>query len=126
MAKVFLDANIFLDAVQRSQEKGILDSLKGNIVYISTLTFHIYCYLCKLKMPSSEAIALLDKFQLAGFSEEILTRALQGPTADFEDNVQLHCAVEADCDLFLSSDQKLLSLGIFGKTKITSFVEQAS
>jgi hypothetical protein len=42
----------------------------------------------------------IDKFQLVDISEDIVIRALQGPTPDFEDNVQLHSAANAECNLF--------------------------
>lgn len=45
---------------------------------------------------------------------------LSGPTVDFEDNVQLHSAAEAECEIFLTEDKKLLKLGFFGKTHVVS------
>ena len=53
-------------------------------------------------------------------TEYILDKALQGPTKDLEDNIQLHSAAEADCDFFITRDRQLLALGYFGKTKITN------
>ena len=39
---------------------------------------------------------------------------------DFEDNVQLHCAAQANCDFFLTRDEKMLKLGFFGKVRLKS------
>lgn len=52
------------------------------------------------------------------FSEDILDKALDGPSADLEDNIQLHSAAEAEADLFLTNDEGLLNLKFFGKTEI--------
>ena len=118
MARVFLDTNYFIDAIHRRPEKQILESLRDNVIYTSSLSFHIYCYVYKIKIPNKKVLAQKDKFQLVDFSEYILEKALNGPTSDFEDNVQLHSAAEAECDLLLTNDKQLLNLKFFGKTKI--------
>jgi predicted nucleic acid-binding protein len=94
MAKIFLDANYFIDALHRKPEKEILESLENNIVYISPLSIHIFSYIFKINMLDKNILAQIDKFQLVDLSDAIVTRALQGPTTDFEDNVQLHSAVD--------------------------------
>lgn len=118
MAKIFLDANYFIDAIHRKPEEAILDSLKNDDIYISPLSFHIYCYIAKIKLPDKRILIQKAQFQIVEFSEDILDRALEGPTADFEDNVQLHSAAEVDCDVFLTADKKLLDMKFFGKVKI--------
>lgn len=120
MAKVFLDTNIFIDAIHRAPEKQILDTLESNIIYVSTLSFHIYCYAFKIKIPDQRVIAQREKFQTVEFSEKILEKALNGPTDDLEDNIQLHSGSEVECDIFLTEDRKLLNMKFFGKTKIAS------
>lgn len=123
MAKVFLDTNYFIDAIHRKPEKDILDSLQEFSVVLSTLSFHIYCYALKVKIPSKELNDQKDKFSFVNFSEEILDMALQGPTNDLEDNVQLHSAAEAEADYFLTSDKDLLQLKFFGKVKVVADLE---
>lgn len=118
MAKVFLDTNYFIDAIHRHPEKHILEDLEGHIAYISPLSFHIYCYIYKIAIPNKKTLLQKGKFQLVDFSEKILERALNGPTSDFEDNVQLHSAAEADCNAFLTEDKKIKDLKFFGKVKI--------
>ncbi len=120
MAKVFLDTNYFIDAIHRKPEKQILESLEGCLVCVSTLSFHIYCYIYKIKIPDEKVLSQRVNFQCTSLSRGVLDKALNGPTSDFEDNVQLHSAVEANCDLFLTSDQKLLKLKVFGKVKLVS------
>ncbi len=118
MAKVFLDVNYFIDAVHRKPEKKILESLENNIIYLSPLTIHIFCYTFKLKMPNNIVKKQIEKFQFVEFSDNIVERALDGPTNDFEDNVQLHSAAEAECDIFLTADKKLLDIKFFGKVRV--------
>lgn len=120
MAKVFLDTNYFIDAIHRAPEKEILKRLEGSIVYLSILSFHIYCYIFKIKIPNKKVALQKEKFQLVDFSFDILDKALNGPTSDLEDNIQLHSAAEAECDTFLTDDRKLLNMKFFGKTKIAN------
>jgi len=118
MAKIFLDTNYFIDAIYRRPEKKILETLEGYSVYISTLSIHIYCYVYNIKIPNSGVAEQIGKFQVVDFSEIVLNRSLVGPTGDFEDNVQLHSAAEADCNVFLTNDKKIKALKYFGKIKI--------
>lgn len=120
MAKVYLDTNYFIDAVHRKPELFLLDSLEKNVVCISILSVHIYCYSYKIKIPDSRLVRQLEKFQLIFLTEEISEKALTGPTSDLEDNIQLHSAADADCDIFLTADTKLLKMKFFGKAKIAS------
>ena len=123
MAKVFLDTNYFIDAIHRKPEEEILESLENHTIYTSTLSFHIYCYAYKIKIPDDRVIMQKEKFQMVDYSESILDKALENPTKDLEDNIQLHSASEAECDLFLTEDKKLLNMKFFGKCKIIS-IEQ--
>ncbi len=120
MAKIFLDTNYFIDAVHRKPEKQILESLENHIIFISPLSFHIYCYVYKIKIPDEKVYTQSEMFQMVEFSENILDKSLLGPTNDFEDNVQLHSAAEADCDVFLTGDKRLLDMKFFGKVRITN------
>lgn len=118
MAKIFLDTNYFIDAVERRPEKAILEALLGHTSFISPLSIAVYCYLYKIKVPNKQLSAQLKEFQIVDISYNINEKSLLGPSQDFEDNIQLHSAAEADCDFFLTFDQKLLKMKFFGKTKI--------
>lgn len=119
MAKVFLDTNYLIDAVHRKPEKPILVSLKNHAIYASPLSFHIYCYIFKIKIPNENINTQRNKFIIVDLSDDILTKAINGPTSDLEDNIQLHCAAEVPCDYFLTNDENLLKMKFFGKTRIT-------
>ena len=117
MAKVFLDTNFFIDLIERRRNIKI-EALKGNYLYISALSIPIYCYVYKIEPPDKKLTAFLKFFNIIELNKIILEKALEGPTKDLEDNIQLHSAVEKDCDFFLTLDKKLLSLKYFGKMKI--------
>lgn len=120
MTRIFLDTNYFIDAIHRKPEKEVLSSLQNSIVYISPLSIHIYCYLFKLKIPNTIVSSQIEKFQVIELSEYIVKRSLEGPTIDFEDNIQLHSAAETECDMFLTEDKKLVGMKFFGKMKLSS------
>ena len=117
MAKVFLDANYFIGLVNRTPETevNILDDQRG---YISALSCHILCYVNKIKIPDKKIQSFAQDFFIISLSDLIIQNAFDGPTIDLEDNIQLHSAAEAECDYFLTSDEKLLKMKFFGKTKI--------
>jgi len=117
MKKIFLDANFFIDLIEGRSPIDIYQ-FKNQALFISPLTVHIYFYVYKIKIADQKFLSFLDFFNLVDLDEEILRNALEGPTNDLEDNIQLHSASFSDCDLFLSSDKKLLKLKFFGKVKI--------
>jgi predicted nucleic acid-binding protein len=120
MAKVFLDTNIFIDAVHRRPD--INDEFITHDIYHSYLSTHILYYAQKLKVSNPATQVTGEKFQGVELTTSIMEHALIGPTRDLEDNIQLHSAAEADCDYFLTSDKKLLTMTYFGKTKMVSTI----
>lgn len=116
MARVFLDTNFYIDVTKRAKEKW--QPLIGHLLFISPLSTHILFYTRKLKVLDPEVNKLQKQFGIVPLTKHILDKALQGPTKDLEDNIQLLCASEAECDLFLTSDAKLLKMKFFGKVQI--------
>lgn len=121
MARVFLDTNIYVDLTKRAKEKWA--HLHGHLLFISPLSTHILFYVRKLTVPNQAIDELQEQFGIVTFTKFILDKALRGPTKDLEDNIQLHSAAIADCDLFLTFDKKLLNMKFFGKTQIISTQE---
>lgn len=117
MDKVFVDANYFIGLVNRTPETEV-ETLDKYECYISTLSCHILFYVNKVKVPEEKLNSYINDFNLIELSENILNKSIQGPTKDLEDNIQLHSAAEAECDYFLTNDEKLLKMKFFGKTKI--------
>lgn len=118
MARIFIDTNIYIDITKRAKEKW--KSLEGNLLFISPLSTHILFYARKLKVPDQEVNQLQEQFGIVPLTKNILDKALESLTVDLEDNIQLHSATEAQCDIFLTNDRKLLNLKYFGKMKILS------
>jgi len=119
MAKVFLDANIFIDIIEKRASTAIED-FREHILFISPLSIHILTYTYKYKIPDKKLDGLEKLYNLVAYDLPIVLSSLTGPTDDFEDNVQLHSAAEADCNFFLTSDKKLLALKFFGKVEMVS------
>ena len=120
MERVFLDTNLYIDITKRAKEK--LESLRRHLLFISPLSTHILFYTYKSKVPDQEVNDLQEQLGIVPLTEHILNKALEGPTKDLEDNIQLHSAAEADCDLFLTNDAKLLDLTFFGKTRLVGAI----
>lgn len=118
MARVFIDTNLYIDVISRAKEKW--EALRGNLLFISPLSTHILFYTRKLKVPDQEINELQEQFGIVPLTKFILDKAIEGPTIDLEDNIQLHSAAEAECDIFLTQDKQLLQLKFFGKLKICS------
>lgn len=118
MVRIFLDANFYIDVANRAREKW--QRLRGNLIFISPISTHIVFYTRKLKVPNQEIIRLQKQIGIVPLTKYLVDKALVGPTSDFEDNVQLHSAAEADCDFFLTEDKRLLNLKFFGKTRMVS------
>ena len=119
MAKVFLDANIFISLVEKRKP---IDTklLYTHSLYLSPLSIHILTYLYKYRIPDERLADIHKFFRVVPFDLRLTVKALGGPTIDFEDNIQLHSAAEAECDIFLTEDAKLLRMKFFGKTRIAT------
>lgn len=120
MAKVYLDVNILIDLTEERGNTNLSQILDQHTVYISPLSVHILFYSYKIKVPDKVINDTISNFIIVDFSDTILSKSLYGPTKDLEDNIQLHTCAEAECDYFLTADEKLLSMKFFGKTKVMS------
>lgn len=121
MARIFLDANIVIDlAEERRPVK--LEQFGGHRVFISPLSLHILAYTYKYKIPEKRLSTLYKHVTIVPCDVAISLNSLSGPTSDFEDNVQLHSAAYAECDLFITEDKLLLDLAFFGKVHIMNEV----
>lgn len=117
MAKIFLDANIFISIVEKREKISFKDFL-NNELFISPISIHILTYLYKYEIPNGKLDNIQTYVNIVVFDQDIVLKALISPTEDFEDNVQLHSGAQAKCDFFLTNDKELLKMKFFGKTKI--------
>jgi predicted nucleic acid-binding protein len=120
MDKVFLDANCLIDYAMLRDDGQLIELLIDDQKCICILSLHILAYVGKYRLPDENFSGLLDFLDVFLISEEVMKSSMDGPTSDYEDNLQLNCAVENDCDVFITSDKKLLKLSFFGKMKIIS------
>lgn len=117
MAKIYLDTNYFIDLFTK-RGKDATEKLNQLQVYISPLSYHILRYVYKLKIPNQKLINSLKHINIISLSKSLLSKALEGPTKDLEDNLQLHSAAKANCKYFLTQDQKLINMKFFGRTRM--------
>lgn len=107
MAKLFLDANCLIDMIENRDET-LAQHLMNHQLVISALSIHILCYVGRHTMPVDLLNQALGYFTVVSMNQELTIKSLQGPTPDFEDNLQLHSALITQCDYFVSRDRKLL------------------
>ena len=119
MAKIFFDTNYVVGLVNRIPETDteILNNHEG---FISALSCHILFYINKIAVPDEKTNAFLDDFNIVDLTNSVLRKALEGPTGDLEDNIQLLSAIENDCEYFLTADKKLLKMKYFGRLQIVN------
>lgn len=115
MATILIDANIFVDMLdkRRGMSEDMVKKMAGHTLCLSPLSIHIACYVGKRKIPDKRVYSLTRLFKIVPLGEEVYLGALAGPTADFEDNVQLMSGTEAECDYFMTKDRALLTLGAY-------------
>ena len=123
MAKVFLDANIFIDLLE-GRGKILEKKLDKSILFVSTLSIEIWSYVYKHSIPDEKCLEFFNTFNFVDYTSSIAKKSFSGPTADFEDNIQLHSASESGCDVFITNDKKLLQIGYFGKVRICNFLDR--
>ncbi len=121
MANLFLDVNWLIDILVRNRSKA--KKLVGYNTFASPLSYHILCYVHKVKLPELKIKKSLYDVEIVDLTRGVLESAFDGPTKDLEDNVQLHSAVEAECDYFLTNDKKLLGMKFFGKMRIENEIQ---
>lgn len=119
MARVYVDVNVLINLVEK-QPTVSANELAEQTLLLSPLSIHNLLYVSKQRIPSETLSSILEQFLLVNFDNTIVYRAKEGPTTDFEDNVQLHSCEAAQCDIFLTQDRELLKLKFFGKARILS------
>ena len=118
--KAFLDTNVLLDILMDSRANHYDSSTilrvaeKGEIqAVISTQSIIDASYVFSQKEKQSltsfkNAIRfILSIVTVASIDEDDIKSALRSPLGDFEDSAQISCAVEAGCDVIISSDRKM-------------------
>ena len=121
--KIFLDTNIIMDYLLRENRPNYNVSMR--VLYAARCNPDIIAYtsvqsltdaaffFTKKSMTSSEWFLqpvkdLLSYVRLRNISEQDAYNAMSGNFSDFEDDLQLQCAIDAECVYFITGDQKIL------------------
>jgi len=115
--KVYIDTNIFLDALL-NRDKGIaleiLKFLKARdiLIFLNDISVINIHYFAQKELKETLLLLktylnnLLDDNTIICVDEDLLRVALNSNFSDFEDGVQYFCAKEAKVDLILSNDKR--------------------
>ena len=110
--KNFFDANILLESALKRKHKKEVDILlhaSAGHASISVLTVHLVVYFASKDIYLQDIRNFLDDFIVLPINNNDVSWTfdnLQGN--DFEDALQLACAVNSECDNFVTLDQSLI------------------
>lgn len=108
--------------MQQKEPRKKWQAIRERLLFISPLSTHILFYARKLTVPDQEVSEMQAQLGIVPLTKEILDKALQGPTPDLEDNIQLHSAAEAECDIFLTEDKKLLNMKFLVRLRLQALL----
>ena len=114
--KVFLDANVILDAILPGREFRTASTSILNLeqdedcrLCVSSLTVANVWYIARKYKDKAEMNALvkkiLDKWKIIPLEDMDVYLAIQSTCPDFEDALQISCAEEV-CDVIVTADKK--------------------
>lgn len=116
MEKIFVDANIVMDLLekreefyQEAQELFTLSDKKNVRLYISALTLaNVHFLLFKhLKMEARKVLAKFKVLvEVLAVDDKILDLALTSDQKDFEDAIQYYTAIENEMDIIITRNKK--------------------
>ncbi len=122
--KIFLDANIILDflnknRINHNKAKELIYYLEVenyDIVISEDMITNIY-YINKDKKQVLSFIkeVIIDSWEIVDFGLDIIKKATDyciKNNSDLEDTLQCFCAKNNSCDIFLTSDKKFINCGI--------------
>ncbi|MBS4073551.1 MAG: PIN domain-containing protein [Algoriphagus sp.] len=117
MRKIFLDTNVILDLLAERHPSYdpiakivTLADRKELYLVTSQISFTTAEYVLSKFESKKSALLKLQKFsilcQVADANQETIDKSLMSGFRDFEDAVQYFSALQANCDLFLTRNQK--------------------
>ena len=115
--RLFLDTNVMFDLL--GEREPFYDSIakvatladKGEVILtVSTLSYSTLFYLLS-KFEKSEVVKeKLRKFKIisrtSDLTDKIIEKGLSSNFSDFEDALQYHCALKADCNILITRNGK--------------------
>jgi predicted nucleic acid-binding protein len=115
--RLFLDTNVMLDFL--GEREPYYDSIakiatladKGKIkLIVSTLSYSIVFYLLSKFENPLIVKEKLRKFKIisesSDLTDQIIEKGLSSNFSDFEDALQYHCALKADCNILITRNGK--------------------
>lgn len=122
--KIFLDANIILDFLDKSRAnhkkaQELIYHLEiddyGIVISEDMITNIYYIHKNKKQVLSFIKEVVLDSWEIIGFGLETIKKATNyciKHNSDLEDTLQCFCAKNSGCDIFLTRDKKFVDCGI--------------
>ena len=117
ITKLFIDTNVMIDLL--GERVPHYDSIakiatladKGKVKMVVSAFSYPTVYYLLTKFESSEKVKeKLRKFkiisEISDLDETIIEKGLASNFSDFEDALQYHCALKADCDILLTRNAK--------------------
>jgi len=113
--KIFLDTNIFLDALLNRDDgisKKVIKHLETLDLYISLSDISVIniAYILRKEFSKDEikevVNLLISNYTIIPASSEIILKANNSEFKDFEDGVQYFCAKENKVDLIMTKNKK--------------------
>lgn len=110
-AKIFIDANILVEIIHGRQRFD--DAVKfvrrhAGTLAISPLTAHLVMYFGRKIADQTSLEQLLSDYTILPMSQDEVNWAFSHiRDDDFEDALQLACAIHGGCDLFVTLDEQL-------------------
>ena len=115
--KLFLDTNIVVDLL--GEREPFYESVakiatladKGKIqLFVSALTYSTVFYLLSRFEDKEIVKEKIRKFKViaetSDLTDKIIDKGLSSKFKDFEDSLQYYCALETDCNLFITRNGK--------------------
>jgi predicted nucleic acid-binding protein len=114
--KIFFDTNVLLDVIL---ERGDISSSAKSISYSETLGHelsisvlsianmaYILRHVLKGRAFESQIEDIKSTMTIEPMNEDTVTAAISLHANDFEDALQYACAIQADCDIIITSNKK--------------------
>ena len=142
ISRVFLDANILLDMIDR--DRGRVDRTRhllakmleeGVVLYTSCDILSNIYYVARKQLPKQqlieEMLRIIEIFEIVEINKTMaksaLLKNLEVPNLDFEDLLQRACAETIECDLIVSNDKRFVqgNIPVLSTTEAEKLMERA-
>jgi predicted nucleic acid-binding protein len=117
ITRLFIDTNVMMDLLgERVPHYDAIAKIatlsdKGKVkMVVSAFSYPIVYYLLTKFESSEKVIEKLRKFkiisEISDLDEIVIEKGLSSKFSDFEDALQYHCALKADCNILITRNAK--------------------